>query len=79
MTPPQEIDMIEMLERLTRLETEYKTLEHQHQSIQKKLDTLITRFDKYEAKWGGVLMVVSAVGAVVIAFKAELLKWVAGK
>jgi hypothetical protein len=79
MTPPQEIDMIEMLERLTRLETEHKALEHQHQSIQKKLDMLITRFDKYEAKWGGVLMVVSAVGAVVIAFKSELIKWLAGK
>jgi hypothetical protein len=79
MSPSQEIDMIEMLERLTRLETEYKTLEHQHGSIQTKLDILITRFNKYEAKWGGVVMVVSAIVAILIALKTELLKWLAGR
>lgn len=79
MSPPQEIDMLELLERVTRIETEHKVLEHQHASIQKKLDTLITRFDKYEAKWGGVLMVVSAVGAIILAFKAEVIKWLTGR
>lgn len=79
MSPQQEIDMIGLLERLTRLETEHKALEHQHQSIQTKLDMLLTRFNKYEAKWGGVLMVASALGAVLLAFKAEVLRWVTGK
>lgn len=75
----QEIDMIEVIERLARLETEFKTLEHQHGSIQTKLDVMITRFDKYEAKWGGVVMVATALGAIVLALKTELLKWLGGR
>jgi hypothetical protein len=79
MSPTQEIDMIEVIERLARLETEFKTLEHQHGGIQTKLDIMITRFDKYEAKWGGVLMVGSALFAIFLALKTELLKWLGGR
>lgn len=79
MTPSREIDMIEVIERLTKLETEQKTLAHQHSAITTKLDIMITRFDKYEAKWGGVVMVATALGAIVLALKAELLKWIGGR
>lgn len=79
MSPTREIDMIEIIERLTKLETEQKTLAHQHASISTKLDLLITRFTRYEAKWGGVVMVMSALAALVLAFKSELLKWMGGR
>ena len=80
MSPSQhDIDVIDMLERLARLETAHKALEHQHGSIQTKLDMMITRFDKYEAKWGGVLMVASALGAVFLAFKTEVIRWLTGR
>lgn len=79
MTPTNEIDMIEVIERLARLETEFKTLEGQHSGITTKLDLMISRFDRYEAKWGGVVMVATAIGAIVLALKTELLKWIAGR
>lgn len=70
----QEIDMVELVERVVKLEEQQKVLHSQNTSIQTKLDLLITRFTKYEAKWGGVLMVLSAIGALALALKGEILK-----
>ena len=62
--------------RLTRLEEREKIVSEQQKATNEKLDTLIERFTRYEAKWGGIVMVLSAILGLVLALKSELKKLV---
>jgi hypothetical protein len=68
-----EIDLIDIVERLTRLEAENASLEASQLIMMSKLDTLLERFIRYEAKWGGIFMVLSALLGLFLAFKTEIL------
>lgn len=68
-----EIDLIDIVERLTRLEAENASLEASQLMMMSKLDTLLERFNRYEAKWGGIFMVLSALLGLFLAFKTEIL------
>ncbi len=62
----------EMRERLVRLETEGNARQDKLESMEIKLDSLIDRFTRYEAKWGGIVMIMSAVLGLLLAFKNEI-------
>lgn len=62
----------EIAERLARLESREETISAQQVETNKRLDTLIDRFARYEAKWGGIVMVLSAILGLVLALKSEL-------
>jgi hypothetical protein len=73
--------MIAIIERLAKLEADTASLfrkqvdaRDERAQIAAKLDILILRFTRYEAKWGGIMMVVSALLALSIALKNEILR-----
>lgn len=70
-TAAQELSAIR--ERLAKLETREQTLSGNQKEIMAKLDSLILRFDRYEAKWGTLFMIFSAISALVLAFKREIM------
>ena len=65
--------------RLTKLETKDDIRGRKQDEIIKELHTLTTRFDRYEAKWGGVLMVFSALIAIVTVAKDAIMGWFNGR
>lgn len=75
----QDTDLMDIVQRVARLESEYEIMSKQHSGLTTRLDVLIRRFDRYEAKWGGVLMVLSALAALVLAFKAEIMRFLGGR
>jgi hypothetical protein len=58
--------------RLAHLEAMDEVRGKKQDEVINKLDTLTTRFDRYEAKWGGVMMIVSALVAIVMVLKDEV-------
>lgn len=66
----------EIAARLARLEEREKAVSEQQKATNAKLDTLIERFARYEAKWGGIVMVLSAILGLALALKSELKKLV---
>jgi len=70
-----EIDIASLLERVAKIETETRNLESQLTTMVIKLDVMIDRFTRYEAKWGGVLMVVSALVGIFATFHATIQKF----
>lgn len=62
----------EIAERIGRLEAREETISKQQDETNKKLDTLIERFARYEAKWGGIVMVLSALLGLLLALKSEI-------
>lgn len=67
-----EIDVAGLLERVAKIETETRNLESQLTAMVAKLDVMIDRFTRYEAKWGGVLMVVSALVGIFATFHTAI-------
>lgn len=63
----------EIAERLGRLEAREETVSAQQGEMIKKLDALNERFARYEAKWGGIVMVLSAILGLALALKSEIL------
>lgn len=61
-------------QRLSRLEGEVHDRNETQREMVKKLDSLAERFTRYEAKWGGIVMVLSAVVGLLLAFKTEILR-----
>lgn len=70
-----DVNVVELVQRIAKLEAGHAHLAAQSEAVTDRLDKLLTRFDKYEAKWGGVLMVVSALSAIGLAFKGEVMRW----
>lgn len=70
-----EIDIASLLERVAKIETETRNLESQLTTMVIKLDVMIDRFTRYEAKWGGVLMVVSALVGIFATFHTTIQKF----
>jgi hypothetical protein len=69
----------EVVERLARLETEGISNEKRLGSMEKKLDTVIERFTRYEAKWGGIFMVLSAILGLLTTFHSSIQKFFSGR
>lgn len=65
--------------RLARLETLAKTADQERHKMSEKLDNLDARFTRYEARWGGVMMVVSALFALTAVLKDEIVRWFSGR
>jgi tetrahydromethanopterin S-methyltransferase subunit B len=65
----------EIAERIARLEAREEHISKSQDETNEKLDTLIGRFTRYEAKWGGIVMVLSAVLGLVLALKSEILRY----
>lgn len=74
-----EVDLIDIVARLARLEAEQRHLDLQQMTLVSKMDTLLDRFTRYEAKWGGVVMVLSAIIALLVALKAQILGYFSGR
>jgi hypothetical protein len=68
-----EVNLIDVIERLVRLEAEYSRLEGSQVAITIKLDAIIDKFTRYEARWGGIFMVVSALIGLLAAFHSAVL------
>lgn len=60
----------ELEHRLTVLETNYEDLSKMRQDVHE----LLTKFAKYEGKWGTFIMIGTALWAVFVAFKTDILK-----
>lgn len=58
--------------RLSRLEGEVHERNESQKEMIKKLDALAERFARYEAKWGGIVMVLSAMVGLALALKTEI-------
>lgn len=48
-------------------------------AMSEKLDTMLTKFDRYEARWGLITIILSSLGAVGLALKDELLSMIFNK
>lgn len=62
----------DIADRLARLEAREEIISRQQDDTIRKLDTLIERFARYEAKWGGIVMVLSALLGLLLAVKTEV-------
>ena len=80
----------ELFERIATLEARLEAAEKQHVASQaqfalereaqnRAINELLQKFARYEGKWGGIVMVVSAIGAMLALFKAEIVRrWFGG-
>lgn len=58
--------------RLTALETQHSRTIEDLEKVSNQLATITSKLDKYEGKWGGVIMVMSAVTALMAIFWKSL-------
>lgn len=78
--------MMEVVERIAKLEAQQEALERRHEEESRRqshaigeLERFMQRFERYEAKWGGVIMVVTAIVAFLTLIKTEVLAWLRGR
>lgn len=77
--------LIELFERMSALETRHEELDkkqagsikEQHEMNQ-HLEKFMRKFERYETRWGMLLMMGSAVVAVLAFFKSEILRRIFG-
>jgi hypothetical protein len=54
--------------RLTAIEAKYERTVEDLEKVSNQLSIITSKLDKYEGKWGGVIMVMSAVTALMAVF-----------
>jgi hypothetical protein len=64
----------ELEHRLTVIETEL----HQLKELNVDVKTIIARFNKYEGRWGTLILIGTAIWAVIVAFKEDFLQLFTG-
>lgn len=60
-------------ERIAVLEAQMRNVVTDQHEIKEGIADMRERFTRYEAKWGGVLMVLTAIGSLLLTFKDTFL------